>query len=249
VTAHARLQAPREPAIREALAQHLAATLDPGTALVHELAIKHGAYRVDLCAITHELRGYEIKSDQDTLARLPAQAKQFSLVFQRMTLVIGPALLASALAIVPDWWGIWLVTREASGETVFSELRAGGPNPKPNYRWVARLLWRDELTACLKARGVRGFSKLKYWQVANLVLETLAPEELVAHVAAVLRERKGGLGPLEVCEDEEPETPPEVWEPWQTGEAWQDAGLGEGRDPYAGWEQTDYSYWDDQHLA
>lgn len=177
------LSAPGEAAIRAALKERLAA---PGVNLIDELGIKHGKFRVDVCAVTHELHGYEIKSDLDTVARLPDQAKHFSLVFQRMTLVVGPKLLGAALTIVPAWWGIMLAT-----DTGLVELREAGVNPKPNYRWVVRLLWRDELHACLRTVGVGGYSKLRYWEVANLMLKTFTPEELTVLVARILRDRKG----------------------------------------------------------
>lgn len=193
-SAAVRLHAPREPEIRQALRGWIAARR-PGSAIVDELAIKHGKFRVDVCAIADDLHGFEIKSDQDTLARLPAQAKHFSLVFHRMTLVVGPGLLGRALAIVPPWWGIVLVTVGDDGRTRFAELRDPQPNPKPNYRWVVRLLWREELAACLRAARVRGYSTLRYHQVANLMLEAFTPEELTQRVAAALRRRKAGLPP------------------------------------------------------
>jgi hypothetical protein len=219
--------------MRAALKRHLAETLAPGVALVDELGIKHGKYRVDVCAIDTLLHGYEIKSDQDTLARLPAQAKHFSLVFQRMTLVIGPRLLGAALAGVPPWWGLMLVTVDESGETVLSTLREAAPNPKPNYRWVVRLLWRDELTACLKAAGVRGYSKLKYWEVANQMLATFTSDELTALVTRALRDRKAGA---EAPDEDEPSSfeAPTFQEPVLSD--------------YPDWEETDHSAWDwDDH--
>lgn len=187
-----RLQAPRERLIRAALRGHLRDRFGYDAVIVDELAIKHGKFRVDLGVIKDKLHGYEIKSDQDTLMRLPAQAKHFSLVFHRMTLVVGPELLASALSIVPRWWGIMLVTKDEDGLAAFTELREAEENPKPNYRWVVRLLWRDELTTLLRDAGVRGYSKLKYWEVANMMLKSFTPAELTAQVTGVLHRRKGG---------------------------------------------------------
>lgn len=186
-----RLHAPREAEIRQALKAWIGVR-SPRAAAIDELAIKHGKFRVDVCAIAGDLHGFEIKSDQDTLTRLPAQAKHFSLVFHRMTLVVGPSLLGKALALLPPWWGILLVTVDEEGGTRFAELREAAPNPRPNYRWVVRLLWRGELLDCLQAAGVRGCSKLKYWEVANRMLEVFTPEELTARVALVLRARKTG---------------------------------------------------------
>lgn len=193
------LQAPREREIRAALRGWIAARAQDeplmtagnnDLLIVDELAIKHGEYRVDLCAIGDDLHGFEIKSDQDTLSRLPAQAKHFSLVFQRMTLVIGPALLAPALTIVPKWWGLVLVTQDADGTARFAELRTPGENPKPNQRWLVRLLWRDELVEVLRTWGHRGWSKLKYWEIADKVLGAFEPAELVGIVATTLRCRE-----------------------------------------------------------
>lgn len=185
-----KLQAPRERAIRAALRGWIAQRADDEPLIVDELGIKHGAYRVDLVAIGDELHGYEIKSDQDTLARLPEQAKQFSLVFQRMTLVIGPHLLAPALAIVPAWWGLVLVTLDGDGQARFAPLREASPNPKPNLRWLVRLLWRDELIEVLRTWGHRGWSKLKYWEIADKVLGAFEPAELVGIVSTTLRCRE-----------------------------------------------------------
>lgn len=231
---HPRLKAPREPQIRAALRRWVEEALGPDTAIVDELAIKHGKYRVDVCAMTDRLHGYEIKSDQDTLKRLPAQAKHFSLAFHRMTLVIGPGLLASALTLVPPWWGLMLVTQDEAGTAQFSILREALENPKPNYRWIVRLLWRDELTALLKANGIRGYSKLKYWEVANAVLAAFTPEEMTAHVTRVLRARKGGIMEVDGL--------PDLLEPAE--------GVLDIPHDHAeyGWTDTDNSYWDD-HLV
>jgi hypothetical protein len=228
-----KLRAPREPEIRAGLKAWIAETLGPRAAVIDELAIKHGKYRVDVCAITDRLHGYEIKSDQDTLKRLPAQSKHFSLVFHRMTLVIGPGLLGPAIAEVPHWWGIMLVTRDRDGGATFTVLREAQENPKPNYRWVVRLLWRGELTTCLNDQGVRGYSKLKYWQVANLMLDSFTPQELTERVTQGLRERKGPMPPDDADGgdgDEASEAPEPV--------------VG-----YDAWESTDNSYWDDDRYA
>jgi hypothetical protein len=182
---------PRDHDIRQVLRTRL--QLHFPTALVlDELAIKHGDFRVDMAVVGDLLQGYEIKSDADTLKRLPDQAKQFSLVFHRMSLVVGPEYLADALSVVPKWWGVTLAVRDGFGGVTLDEVREPGENPKQNYRWVVRLLWRDELAALLRERGeAKGLKQLKYWQVANRCLEVFTPEELTAAVTSQLRARKG----------------------------------------------------------
>ena len=204
--ARARLFIPKDQDIRQALKQRLEGEFPEGL-VVEELAMKHGDYRVDVAVVGDRLHGYEIKSDADTLKRLPDQAKQFSLVFHRLTLVVGPEHLAGALGIVPKWWGVVLAVRDGFGGVGLQAIREATENPKPNYRWVARLLWRDELCAILKAHGHgAGLRKLKYWQVANRCLEVFTPEELTALVTAQLRVRKG-------AEPEAPDEPDEDYEP------------------------------------
>jgi hypothetical protein len=51
--------------------------------------------------------GYEIKSDRDTLARLPNQIAAYELCFDTMTMVVGKRHLAKCRATLPEWWGIW----------------------------------------------------------------------------------------------------------------------------------------------
>jgi hypothetical protein len=186
-----RIFIPKDQDIRRALRRQLEAW-HPDALVLDELAMKHGDSRVDLVVIGDRLEGYEIKSDADTLKRLPDQAKQFSLVFHRMTLVVGPRHLGDALSIVPKWWGVTLAVRDGLGGADLTPIRESTENPKPNYRWVARLLWRDELCGLLKARGEgKGLKQLKYWQVANKCLEVFTPEELTEAVTRLLRLRKG----------------------------------------------------------
>ena len=48
---------------------------DADTLIIHELGVCSGDARIDLAVVNGKLHGYEIKSDADTLKRLPAQAE------------------------------------------------------------------------------------------------------------------------------------------------------------------------------
>jgi len=50
-----------------------------------ELGINHGGVRADIAVVNGVFHGYEIKSDLDTLYRLPRQAEAYSEVFDQMT--------------------------------------------------------------------------------------------------------------------------------------------------------------------
>lgn len=60
---------------------------DPNTRIVNELGIDFGSSRVDVAVINGNIHGYEIKSDLDTLERLPRQMTYYNKLFQRMTIV------------------------------------------------------------------------------------------------------------------------------------------------------------------
>jgi len=101
---------------------------DAETVIVEELGIQHGLSRIDLAVVNGELHGFELKSDRDTLARLPEQTETYGRVLDRVTLVIGERHLRRAVEMVPEWWGI-RVARVEAPELHFSDLKVAINNP------------------------------------------------------------------------------------------------------------------------
>ena len=89
------------PALRAYLDQRQSA--HPDTLVVEELGLCQGRARIDLATVSDVLHGYEIKSPRDRLTRLTSQAATYDRVFDRVTLVVGPQHVASALKLVPRW--------------------------------------------------------------------------------------------------------------------------------------------------
>lgn len=130
--------------------QHLG---DAETVIFEELGVQHGFSRIDLAVVNGELQGFELKSDKDTLARLPEQIESYGRVFDRVTLVVGERHLRRAADIVPDWWGI-RVARTESGKLQFSDFKHAMRNPSPDPACIVALLWREEALNCLEELGV-----------------------------------------------------------------------------------------------
>lgn len=132
---------------------------DPNTLVVDEFALWYGEARVDVAVLNGAMHGFEIKSDRDTLERLPAQERIYSAALDRVTLVIGKAHACTALELVPDWWGIKVVSSGRRGAVHFLEQRRPRQNPRIDPVAVASLLWRRELEDLLEqfggARGLR----------------------------------------------------------------------------------------------
>jgi hypothetical protein len=99
------------------------------------------------------MHGYELKSDLDTLYRLPEQVSAYTAVFDFVTLVVGERHLLRAIDVVPDWWGV-RVARMDRGKLLFRDLRLAMANISPDPLSTVRLLWRQEaLNVLAEIRG------------------------------------------------------------------------------------------------
>jgi hypothetical protein len=175
--------------IREALISRLkeSHSLDPKVRIIPELGVQHGSARVDVAVVNGVLHGYEIKSDRDTLLRLPEQVTAYNSVFDEMTLVVGKTHLYEAIHIVPDWWNILIAKTDKKNNIFFHVLREGSKNPQQNRPAVARLLWRDEALHALERRGeAAGMRSKTRDDIYEKLSSVLSPEALGQTVREVL---------------------------------------------------------------
>jgi len=126
--------------------------------IIEELGVRHGTARIDIVVINGIMHGYEIKSDRDTLERLPEQMNEFNDIFDRLTLVVGKRHLYDAVNLIPDWWGIMAAKVDRNNKVIFHTIRKAEDNKKQVGISIARLLWREEALQILeeknKATGV-----------------------------------------------------------------------------------------------
>jgi hypothetical protein len=121
--------------------------------IVEEFGIEHGAIRIDIAVVNGLLHGYEIKSDRDTLLRLPEQMDAYNSVFDQVTLVVGKQHLYDAINLVSDWWGITVAKFGSDGSVVLNRIREAGNNAEQRSISIARLLWRSEALQILEDAG------------------------------------------------------------------------------------------------
>ena len=145
----------RESQVRDALVARIHRTHahDPATHIVHELGLCQAEARVDLAVINGRFTGWEIKTDADTLGRLPAQAQVYSRVFDRVWLAADVSHINAALPLIPPWWGV-LGVSERRGACQLSLVRPSRLNPSVDLSALVRLLWRAEVLAELTALGL-----------------------------------------------------------------------------------------------
>lgn len=121
--------------------------------IIEELGVHHGTARIDIALINGTMHGYEIKSDRDTLDRLPEQVNEFNTVFDKLTLVVGRRHLYQAMHIVPDWWGVVIAKFDSNNHLVFQTIRKPDHNKEQVGVSIAGLLWRKEALQILKERN------------------------------------------------------------------------------------------------
>ena len=88
----------RDADVRRILRDRLQATqvVSDDARLVEELGLCKGSVRADIAVVNGILKGYEIKSEKDTIARLKTQASVYSQVFDTVTLVVAERHLKKA---------------------------------------------------------------------------------------------------------------------------------------------------------
>jgi len=156
---------------------------DEKVRIIEELGIKHGTARVDIAVVNGIMHGYEIKSDQDTLQRLPEQMNVFNSVFDKMTLVVGKNHLYQAINMVPEWWGIIVAKINNNGSVIFNVIRGEEFNKNQDSVSIARLLWREEALKILeKNNEANGFHSkprdLIYEKLAGVLDQKILSEEV-----------------------------------------------------------------------
>lgn len=150
-----------------------------------EWGVLNHAARADVAALDDVgLHLVEVKSDADTLRRLPAQVETYSLVADWCSVVTGHRLHAKARDMVPAWWGVYLA-HEGKVECLRSPLRNEGKQPVR----VADLLWSDEAKALARANGVS--IKGRKRELSARLVEKMG--DVSNFVASALRHRRTGI--------------------------------------------------------
>ena len=114
------------------------------TLIIDELGLGHGRVLVDIAVINGFIHGYEIKSERDSLERLPKQVSAYSSTLDLATLVVCQNHLERAMILLPPWWGIKIVSLDDAGRVSFADKRPAVLNRHIDAFALACLLWRDE---------------------------------------------------------------------------------------------------------
>jgi len=173
---------------------------DPEARIVEEMGVWSGSVRIDLAVINSELNGYELKSDRDTLERLPLQAELYSRVFDYLVLVVGKRHVKKASTLVPEWWGVTIAVEKEGGISLERE-RIPKRNPSPDPYLVAQLLWKEEALEVLECHDLaKGFYGKRIKEIHERLATELDFDVLAAEVRVFLKQRSAWLRKTIPCQ-------------------------------------------------
>lgn len=144
-----------EKRIKTLLARHLRDTGEAkGARVLRELCVAGFSRRADVVLVNGNLAAFEIKGENDNLARLPGQISTFSDYFEFLTIVCASRHTENVLATVPASVGVWEVT----GEQI-DVVRSAAELPKQDKSiWLSYLPVRA-LSAFLSQQGIKAHGR------------------------------------------------------------------------------------------
>lgn len=164
---------------------------DPSTLVIEEMGVNHGRNRVDIAVINGEIHGYELKSDSDNLLRLPQQARAYSSVMDKVTLVIGSKHAHEAVSMIPEWWGIKIAEQGKRGGIKLHTERRNKKNRNIDSLELLKLVWKEEVNILLSQKidvdwRIKSLRKKEIYQ---LVVDNFTIDEIQDNVRVILKNR------------------------------------------------------------
>jgi len=159
------------------------------TIIVEELDLCSGLSRIDIAVINGVIHGYEIKSEKDTLNRLPNQINYYNKSLERISVVTNRSHLKQIRKLVPQWWGL-LVIKNDGKKNIVSELRKAKNNPLLDCLSLLHVLWKEELISIVDNYELKVSRHLNKRKIRESVINELDKSILSQEVRLALKSRQ-----------------------------------------------------------
>jgi hypothetical protein len=161
--------------------------------MVPEMALCQSQARIDLAVVGDQLVGWEIKTENDNLARLQKQVEVYSRIFDRLWLAADERHLQSAASMIPSWWGIVRIVRRNDCWKL-QTIRPARLNRAIDLYSLVTLLWRNEVLQELERLGLAGGRdrdpRRQLWELfSSAAPRYISRRELRSRVRLRLKER------------------------------------------------------------
>lgn len=168
------------------------------TLILHEMAVQGGTARMDVAVLNGHFEGYEIKSDFDSLRRLPRQIERYSLVFDRLSIVTTDRHLEALDHVLPAWCGL-LVASLNRRKVLLHSARPPAQNPDVDICEVLRLLRFEEAKSVAVQFGVSCEGRFGGEGLAERLAASAHSDALRAAVLGLLRGRNWSTRQRQGC--------------------------------------------------
>ncbi len=118
--------------------------------LISEMTVANWSRRADVVLANGKLWAFEIKSEADSLSRLPGQIETFRNYFEKFTVVAAERFESAILAMVPDGVGVWIVDGEGN-----LKQKVAARQVTLSKEAYTSLMTGSELRRLLSANGLR----------------------------------------------------------------------------------------------
>lgn len=146
--------------------------------LISEMVVDNWARRADVVLANGRLWGFEVKSEQDSLNRLPGQIESFNRAFEKLTIVTVPKFEYAVREMLPEGVGLWVEVPDGS---LKERIRARASELSKSA--AMQHMTATELRQLLSCNGISGLSGLSRSQ-----LETIAAGLPASDLTAAARD-------------------------------------------------------------
>ncbi|WP_251868257.1 sce7726 family protein, partial [Enterococcus malodoratus] len=147
--------------------------------------------RADIAVINGVLKGYEIKSDADSLNRLNSQISYYEKTFEKCTIVVGKKFEKRIVDEVPESWGIICAYENRFGNVSLKNIRPAKFNKNVTYKALTDVLWNDEIKKLLRENNIKGYSSKNKFQLLEMVEQNFSLTTLKNYTREILKSREG----------------------------------------------------------
>lgn len=143
--------------------------------IYEEFVFPSGKSRADIVVVNGHFTGYEIKSDLDSLQRLPSQIKEYDIYLERNYIVVGEKFAQKAYDHVPEYWGI-IVAIEKRGSVSLEFRRQAKRNPHWSFKEFIFFLPANDLKYITKE--IPRFQK----QFSRTTIQAMIKQNIIAMI-------------------------------------------------------------------
>jgi len=162
---------------------------DPSAKVVEELSLFANRARIDIAVINGNLVGYEIKSDRDTIIRLPDQMAVYGQIFDKISVISGPKHIGKLLEFLPNYCG--LLVAEPNNEIELTTIIKPTQSTEQSGFMLASLLWHEEACSLLKSIGLgKGVRKKRISLLWQELADNFTVENLAANIREIIKARQ-----------------------------------------------------------